>query len=125
MAWQMDFTDSWGEHYPESYWSIAQCNSCPRYSETGMIQFYGYPNATNKGKRVVGQHSYSIDQSDYETLVKQPIPNPVPQGISTAEDLLMYGIYLWAKNKLDVDTGTKDESGKPILKSFFDSAVMV
>ena len=119
MAWQMNFTDSYGDNWPNSYWVIVQCNSVPRYDETGMVMFYGYEDQQRKGKRIIGQKQYQVAKSDYEALVKSEIPVPLPNGIVTTEDLLMYGIYTWSKNKLD----TPDGDGG--FKSFFDQATKI
>jgi len=119
MAWIMNYTDSYGDNWPNSYWVITQCNSYPRYSETGSIIFYGYPDEARKGKRIIGQKEYVISKSDYETLVKSAIPNPLPDGVATVEDLLLAGIYYWAKNRLDVS----DNNGG--FTSFFDQATQV
>jgi hypothetical protein len=122
MAWKMSYTDQYDENYPNSYWVIAQCNSSPRYSETGMILFYGYPDEAHKGKRIIGQKQYSVSKDEYQALVQGTIPSPLPNGVSTPEDLLMYGIYQWAQAKKDVNIGTPEN---PQWVSFFENATMI
>lgn len=59
MAFEMTFTDDFGEVYPESYFKLVQCNICLA-DKTGNIVFYGYPSAAQKGKRIIGQKSYAV-----------------------------------------------------------------
>ena len=75
MAFQMEFTDKYGDIYPESYWKVVQTNIC-QADKVGRVQFYGYQDAANSGKRIIGEKSYDITNGAYEAAFDVDVLNP-------------------------------------------------
>jgi hypothetical protein len=120
MAWQMNYTDPvFGENYPKSYWNIAESNTQPRPSKTGNIVFRGYADASQNGKRVIGQKVYRIDSATYTTLVQQPLPGSFPANVTTPEAIVASLLYAYSMTTQDI--AAKD--GTPT--SFFGGAIAV
>ena len=118
MAWKMSFTDQYGDVWANSYWKVVQYNSSIA-DGNGVLLLYGYPDEARKGLRIIGQKRYPLSAGDLAGLVGQAIPNPIPNGVSTIQQLLISTSYTWTLSKLD----TPDGNGG--LKSFFDGAVAV
>lgn len=97
MAFSMSFTDEFNTTYPNSYWRVAQTNIC-QASKTGHIVFYGFQDADNKGRRVIGQKSYAIDEAAYLANFDADSLNPSGANPVTAA-------YLHAAATLDTDDG--------------------
>jgi hypothetical protein len=94
MAFQISFTDQYGTVYPESYWRVVQTNIC-QSDKKGYIVFYGYEDAANKGKRTIGERSYSIDSTHYDEHFGVSVLNPNGSNPVSAA-------YIYAKEILDV-----------------------
>ena len=111
MALQMTYTDVYEDTYPESYWRLMDCN-INKPAKTGNVTFYGYADAAQKGKRVIGSKSYVVDASLFDQFFGPTVLDP--EGANPYESA-----YLMAK-------AVKDElaaDGK--YKSFFDGAIDV
>lgn len=117
MAFQKVYSDQSGNDYPVSYWRVVQVNFSP-VDEAALVMFYCYKDQASRlaGKQSVGQKSYSVGKPDYPTyfsVANLDLSNPIEQG------------YLLCKNVKDIDSGTKDANGLPIMKSFFNGAIDV
>ena len=110
MALQMEYTDEFGTTYQESYWKVVQTNMC-QADKCGMVQLYGYVDAANKGKRIIGQKSYNIDTAAYEASFDADALNPEGKNPISAA-------YAHAKATADVGEGEA-------ATSFFEHAVDV
>jgi len=95
MAIKLNFTDSYGENYPESYWKPVQINFCEA-DQNGQITFYGYPKVSQKGKRIVGQKSYALDAARILTYLKS-----TPADVTTVRNSMLSMAYKLAKETLD------------------------
>lgn len=109
MAFQMSFTDQYGTVYQESYWRVVQTNIC-QSEKKGLVMFYGYENAANKGKRVIGEKAYVIDKDAYEASFDADSLNP--NGVNP-----VLAAYLHAAGTMDV--------GIEIKTCFFAGALSV
>ena len=112
----MSYTDSYGEVYPESYWKPASFNFTEA-DQVGNIVFYGYPNAAQKGKRIIGQKSYQLSAEQISGyLMKAP-----PDGTTVRKAMLSLA-YKLAKETKDVNAGTPEE---PNNVSYFENGLDV
>lgn len=109
MAFQMEFTDEFGENYPASYWRVVQCNIC-RAEERGTVIFHGYASAASVGKRVIGQKAYFVDNAFYQQYFEVEVLDP--EGSNPYRSA-----YLMAQQVKDVDV----VDGVAI--SFFEDAI--
>lgn len=117
MGLQLNFNDQYEENYPASYWRVVQCN-LSKDKPGGLVVFSGYMNEANAGKRIVGQMAYTVTSDLYEQFF---LPSLIqPQGIDHIKQC--YALALAVKN---VDSGTKDDEGNPIMVSFFNGATDV
>lgn len=117
MAFQLNFTDEYGVNYPASYWHCVQTN-LSKADLSGRLTFYGFQDAANKGKRIIGQKNYTILAADYNTYFSATAVDPLNVNhISQA--------YVYASATLDVDSGQKDDDGKPVMASFFNGSTEV
>ena len=78
MAFEMSFTDEFGEMYTNSYWRVAQV-SIDRSTERGLIMFNGYVSSASAGKRIIGQKHYIVDSGLYNTYFLPEVLDPVGQ----------------------------------------------
>jgi hypothetical protein len=115
MAFQKDFTDMYGENYPESYWRCAQCNICKENKE-GLITFLGYPDAAHKGGRVVGQKEYVVGEAMYDSYLAPSELNP--EGVNPF--LMAYTIA-----EQTLDGPAPEEGAEDTRVSFFAGALTV
>lgn len=111
MAFEMAFTDEFGDTYTESYWKVAQTN-ISQAEKRGQIRFHGFENEAKKDKRIIGVKDYTIDEDTYETYFAADALNPDGKNPAAAA-------YIYAKAKKDVPV----EDGEPI--SFFENALDV
>lgn len=95
MALQMEYTDEFGVKYLESYWRVAQI-SISQAQRRGMIQFYGYSDAANRGKRIIGQKQYSVGTEDYDDCFGVDALNP--EGINPS-----IAAYDYAKGATEIN----------------------
>lgn len=75
MAFKMSYTDLFGEEYPESYWRVVETNLA-KPEKRGRVVFYGYPSEAQKGKRIIGQKEYAVDQALFEAHFETPALSP-------------------------------------------------
>ena len=116
MAIQINHTDSHGEIYPLSYWKPVQIN----FSEsdgTAHLTFYGYPDADRKGKRIIGQKSYTLDGGKITSYFKS-----APQDVTSVRGGMMAAAYKLAKETLDKNIGTEQS---PNMVSHFNGGIDV
>jgi len=106
------FVDQYDDVYPSSYWRPVQVNVC-KEDKNAHIIFYGFESEAKKGKRSIGQKSYSVGGEDFDTYFGTSSLDPEGKNPYAAA-------YTYADNKLDKDSGQVDEDDKPIMVSFFD-----
>jgi hypothetical protein len=96
MAYQMEFTDEYGEVFAESYWRLEQNNRATKGNPNAHLLLYGYTNAANKGKRIIGQKSYVLDSQVYTEWLSDA-------AIKDAEKTVDEQAYLYAMASKDTD----------------------
>lgn len=123
MAWQTNYTDSFNENYPISYWRVVQCN-LDKEQQTGHIVLYGYETQAKAGGRIIGQHVYEVTPALYNAYFLPTLIQPA--GIDHIKQC-----YALSAAVLDVDTGTQTvgnpDATPPVLPqeifvSFFNGA---
>jgi hypothetical protein len=112
MAFEMSFTDEYGEAYPNSYWKLVLCN-INRIEKTGYVAFYGYASAASLGKRIIAIKDYWVNPSLYELFFETVVLDPQDENPYRCS-------YLMAVEVKDVPVG--DE--QPYV-SFFEDAQQV
>jgi hypothetical protein len=112
MAFEMSFTDEYGEVYPNSYWKVVQCN-INRIEKTGYIAFYGYASVASLGKRIIATKDYRVDAALYDAFFETVILDPQNENPYRSS-------YLMSLQVKDVLTG----EGQPFV-SFFEDAQQV
>lgn len=110
MAFQMNYTDEYGDSYEESYWRVVQ-PTLNKEAREGAVVFYGYQDADHKGKRIIGQKIYAIAHDDFDEYFSPDDLNPEGKNPWEAS-------YRFATATLD--TGPQEA---PV--SFFDGATAV
>src|ERR1700743_2597307 len=107
MAWQMNYTDQYGDNYAQSYWRVVQCN-LQKEEQTGQVIFNGYENGAKAGQRIIGQKAYYVTPALYQQYF---LPTLVqPQGVDHIKQC-----YAMSGAVLDTphDTGTLDTDQNP------------
>lgn len=112
MAFEMPYTDDFGEVYPSSYWKVARC-TLDRMQHVGVIIFNGYASAATLGKRIIATKTYRVDSDLYETFFKTSVLDPQNSNPYCSS-------YLMAVQVKDVSV----EEGKLYI-SFFEDAKQV
>ena len=108
MAKVMSFTDQYGETSPQSYWRIVLVNRV-KEDRTANLVFYGFTNESQKGKRIIGQKSYTVSGEDFDTWFSPSVLSP--EGINPESKAYEYAV------------ATKDvDSGGGNMVSFFEGA---
>jgi hypothetical protein len=110
MAFQMSFTDEYDVTYPESYWKVTQTNMC-QSGEYGYVEFQGFQDAANKGKRIIGTKNYSVTKGDYIEFFGWDALNP--DGKNPVRAAYEYAVSI-------KDVGTVEDA-----VSFFEDAIEV
>ena len=122
MAFTKNFTDASGNAYTPAFWRAVQINVSAIDQNINLV-FYAYKDAASftakKEPLAGGQKNYNITGQDFGVLALA-----APVG-ATIYDVLAHASEAFALGKLDVDTGTKDASGLPIMISFFDNAIQI
>ena len=115
----VNYVDEQENTYPESYWRPEQVN-LNKKDRNGMIVFMGYKHqaAANNGKRPIGSHSYSLTPEQYDLLFSA-------QALKPANVEPYKNSYILAMSILDMNRGSVDAEGNPIMISFFDGALDV
>ena len=75
MAFEMSFTDEFGEVYPNSYWKVVQCNIA-RFDKSGLVVLQGFKDAANVGKRIIGHKQYVVNEPLYDTYFSTEALDP-------------------------------------------------
>lgn len=116
MAWQKNYTDEFGENYPQSYWNVEQYNTAKR-SGIGQIIFNCYEDASKKKTgRVIAQKIYTITP---EIMNQFFMPSLIqPAGVDNTRQA-----YAMSLAVLDTDSGSVDENGHTVNISFFADAI--
>ena len=110
MAFEMSFTDEFGEVYPNSYWKVVQCNIA-RFEKSGLVVFQGFKDAANVGKRIIGHKEYIVDEALYDAYFSTDMLDPQGENPYRAA-------YLMALAIKDVSSAVE---GDPSV-SFFENA---
>jgi hypothetical protein len=122
MALTKDFTDASGNNYTPAYWRAVQINISAG-GQAINLTFYAYKDAESfaSGKQPLpsGVKSYNITGQEFAAIA-----SAAPTG-STLYDILAHASENYAINKLDVDSGTKNTDGTPVMISFFKDAIQV
>lgn len=113
MAFEMSFTDEYGELYPASYWKVVQCN-INRIEKTGHVAFYGYASAASLGKRIIATKDYRVDAALYDIFFETVVLDPEGENPYKAA-------YLMAAQVKDTPSAVE---GAPDV-SFFEDAEQV
>jgi len=111
MAFEMEYTDSYGETYPKSYWRVEQVNRDKKH-RMGQLTFHGYASEEKKGGRVIGEKHYSLMNPDFDAYFTANVLNPKDSNPDKKA-------YEFASNKLE---GIAPVEGEDTRKSFFDGA---
>ena len=122
MALQMDFTDDSGTTHTAAHWRAVQIN-IGSADHNINLDFYAYRDiqafVTGKAPLAGGFKRYTITGAEF-MLIAQAAPNG-----TTLYDVLANASDQHAMDKKDVDSGTKDSNGLPIMVSFFANATKV
>lgn len=112
----MNYEDTSGNIYTTSYWQVVQLNVYALGSIN--LTFYGYKDqaAFQAGKQaIVGAvKSYQITGDSFGSVSKA-----APQDTSSIFNSLALACEGYALNTKDVNSGTKDSDGNPVMVSFF------
>lgn len=95
MAFQMNYTDRYGDNYPASYWRPENWNIT---KTTAEVTFQGYPDAAHKGNRVIGSHGYVLTPDQYAAYVAAAPANAI-----TTFDAIASQMYALAAATLDAN----------------------
>ena len=95
MAFQMSFTDRYGDTYATSYWRPENWNFT---KTTAEVTFTGYVDAAHKGGRVIGQHGYNLTADQYAAYIQA-----APAIATTTFDAISSQMYALATATLDTN----------------------
>ena len=116
MAFTLPQADEYGDTFPKSYWKPVQVNLCS-LDKTGMVLFYGFESAANKGKRVIGRKSYAVTPEQFDRFFAADGLNPDGKNPWAAA----YELAL----SVEEGTGKAPEGGAETTRSFFAGAKAV
>ena len=131
MAFQMDIEAADGTVRPGAYWVPVQIN-IGAADKTGQLTFYAYSSAANmdEGKAPIAGavKSYTFTPEEFMAAQMMPMSTLFPDGITGNN--IMYEVlarfaYYVAQARKDVDSGTVDANGNPVMRSFFEAATHV
>lgn len=123
MALQMSYTEplsAGGTAHPAAYFKIGFC-ALDVNSKSGRLLFSGFDSAAlaGEGAGVIGQKDYTLPPAALVDVMAIMKTGKAAAGAATT---LYAWAYAYAKAAQDVDTGTKDANGNPVMASFFAGA---
>ena len=86
MAKQLNYTDAFGDVYPESYWRV-EAIRLDKQRKQAHFEFIGYQDAARKGGKQVGVVLYNVDNDLYDEFFAVTIldtTNPIAQAYQYA-----------------------------------------
>ncbi len=118
MAYRMNFTDQYGDNYPQSYWKPVEM-FINVLNHSILIRFGAFINQEKSGGRVIGEKKYLVTSQKFAELINSSITDS-----SSIKSAVLSKAYETALSTKDVQSGV-DEEGNAVMVSFFENAEAV